>query len=309
MFHWIIHFNATNIMRTFKTSILTALLVVSVQLAHAGKLETQIRSFWSAVDMGDFDKAVQFLNPDIQVYMPLSPAPLNLEAYKGVGMTFRAGFPDIQHKILECTEGKMTVAVRGMFLGTNTGSLMGNPPTGNRVELPFLQYWTFDANGKATRIEIAFDLTAFNAQLMKGLTQMSNKELSDNIFAGLNNHNLDEVVKYYTSDARFHGWAPQAIDVKGYRQAMSEILAAFPDAKFSTLDVIVEGDKVVRRHQLEGTHTGDAFQGIPKTGRKVVVTATVTFQFENGKAKELWLNADFFGLMAQLGAFPVPKNN
>lgn len=294
-------------MRSFKITFLALFLFATTQLAHAGKLETQIRSFWSAVDMGDFDKAVQFLSPDIQVYMPLSPAPLNLDAYKGVGMTFRAGFPDIQHKILECTEGKMTTAVRGLFLGTNTGSLMGNPPTGNRVELPFLQYWTFDANGKAIRIEIAFDMATFNAQLMKGLSQISNKELSDQIFAELNNHNLDAVVKYYTEDARFHGWAPQALDVKGYHQAMSEILAAFPDAKFSTLDVIVEGDKVVRRHQLEGTHTGAAFQGIPKTGRKVVVTATVTFQFENGKAKELWLNADFLGLLSQLGALPAPS--
>lgn len=298
-------------MKSFKTSILIALLFAAFQTAHAGKLETQVRSFWSAVDLGEFDKAVQFLSPDIQVFLPFSPAPLNLEAYKGVGMTFRAGFPDIQHKILECTEGKMTAAVRGLFLGTNTGSLMGNPPTGNRVELPFLQYWTFDASGKAIRLEIAFDLAAFNAQLMKGLTQSSNKEVSDQIFAELNNRNLDAVVKHYTADARFHGWGPQTIDVKGYHMAMSEILAAFPDAKFTTLDVISEGYKVVRRHQLEGTHTGAAFQGIPKTGRKVVVTATVTFHFENGKAKELWLNADFLGLLAQLGALPAPgpKNN
>jgi hypothetical protein len=28
---------------------------------------------------------------------------------------------------------------------------------------------------------------------------------------------------------------------------------------------------------------------------------------ENGKAAELWLNADFLGLMQQLGVIPIPE--
>ncbi len=296
-------------MKTFRILNFIFTLAIASHTAHAGIHESNIRSFWIATDKGDFDKAVQYLSPDIQVYLPLSPEPLNLEAFKGLGMTFRTGFPDIQHKLLECTEGKMTAAVRGLFSGTNTGQLMGNPPTGNRVEVPFLQYWTFDATGKAIRLEMAFDLAAFNAQLMKGLPSMPNKDLVGNIFADLNSRNLDGVIKNYATNARFHGWGPQDLDVQGYRQAMSEILAAFPDAHFSIMDVIAEGNKVVVRHQLEGTHTGAAFQGVPKSGRKVMVGATVTIQFDGGKANELWLNADFLGLLSQLGAFPMEKNN
>ncbi|NUN99256.1 MAG: ester cyclase [Saprospiraceae bacterium] len=291
-------------MKSFKMSVFVLCMAAISTGVHAGKLESSVRNFWSAVDMGDFDKAAQYLSSDIQVFMPLSPTPLNLEAYKGVGMAFRTGFPDIQHKIAECTEGTMTLAVRGLFLGTNTGSLMGNPPTGNRVELPFLQYWTFDAAGKAIRIEIAFDLTAFNAQLMKGV---SNKDLANTLMAELNKHNLNGVIKNCASDAKFYGWEPQAVDAEGYRKAMMEILDAFPDAKFLILDVIAEGDKVVVRHQLEGTHTGAAFKGVSATNRKIVVPATVIFQFRNGKATDLWLNADALGMMIQLGAFPVSK--
>lgn len=291
-------------MKSFKMSVLVLCMAAISTGVHAGKLESSVRNFWSAVDMGDFDKAAQYLSSDIQVFMPLSPTPLNLEAYKGVGMAFRTGFPDIQHKIAECTEGTMTLAVRGLFLGTNTGSLMGNPPTGNRVELPFLQYWTFDAAGKAIRIEIAFDLTAFNAQLMKGV---SNKDLANTLMAELNKHNLNGVIKNCASDAKFYGWEPQAGDAEGYRKAMMEILDAFPDAKFLILDVIAEGDKVVVRHQLEGTHTGAAFKGVSATNRKILVPATVIFQFRNGKATDLWLNADALGMMIQLGAFPVSK--
>lgn len=54
------------------------------------------------------------------------------------------------------------------------------------------------------------------------------------------------------------------------------------------------------RHSLRGTH-GAKFQAIPATGKSVVVNAIVILRFENGKAAELWLNADFLGMMQQLG--------
>jgi len=295
-------------MKPFKCSFILFFFFATIHLASAAKLETSIRDFWAAVDKGDFDKAVGYLHPDVKVYLPLSAEPMGLEAYRGLGIAFRTGFPDILHKVLECSEGKMTVGVKGVFSGTNTGTLMGNPPTGNRVEVPFIQYWTFDAQGKAIRIDMAFDVAAFNMQLMKGVPS-ANHQFATTIFAELNNRDLDAVISNYTADVRLHGWAPQTIDANGYREAMSAILAAFPDAKFSVLDIIAEGDRVVVRHQLEGTHTGAAFQGIAKTGRKIMVPATVTIQIENGKAKELWLNADFLGLLMQLGANPMAGKN
>lgn len=289
---------------------LFALLFTLPFTAFGGKYATSITAFWAGVDNGQFDKAVTYLSPDLKVYLPLSPTPLNRDAYRQLGEGFRMGFPDISHKVLEVTEGKMTAAVRGIFSGTNTGSLMGNPSTGNRVELPFLQYWTFDADGKAVRIEISFDLAAFNAQLMQGLPAPINKatELALKMMANLRTHDLDGVIQYCAADARFNGWGPQPLDSKGYRQAMTEILESFPDAAFTISDVVSEGDKVVVRHQLEGTHTGAAFQGVPKSNRKIKVSATVTFYFNNGKAQELWLNADMLGLLIQLGANPLTKN-
>lgn len=289
---------------------LFALLFTLPFTAFGGKYETSITAFWNHVDNGNFDKAVMYLNADLQVFLPLSPTPLNREAYRQVGESFRTGFPDINHKVMEVTEGKMTAAVRGTFLGTNTGSLMGNPPTGNRVELPFLQYWTFDETGKAVRIEISFDLAAFNAQLMKGIPTAINKatELALKMMAHVSAHDLDGVIQYCAADARFNGWGPEVLDSKGYRHTMSEILASFPDAAFTVSDVVSESDKVVVRHQLEGTHTGVEFQGVPTSNRKIKVSATITFYFEKGKAQELWLNADMLGMLMQLGAKPFVKN-
>lgn len=131
-----------------------------------------------------------------------------------------------------------------------------------------------------------------------------NKIIVRHIFAALNNHDLDEVVSYYTNNTRFYGWAPGALDNAGYLAAMSAILEAFPDSEFPIDDMIAGDDKVVVRHHLSGTHLA-AFQGIPATGKSVIVNAIVILRLEEGKAAELWLNADFLGLMQQLGVIPV----
>ena len=132
-----------------------------------------------------------------------------------------------------------------------------------------------------------------------------NKRIVRQIFAALNERDLDSVVAHYTPDCRFHGWAPETLDTAGYKAAMSALLAAFPDSRFPIDDIVAEGDRVAVRHSLRGTH-GAEFQGIPATGKPVVVNAVAILRLENGKAAELWLNADFMGLMQQLGVIPEP---
>jgi steroid delta-isomerase-like uncharacterized protein len=132
-----------------------------------------------------------------------------------------------------------------------------------------------------------------------------NKTLVRNNFAALTDHNLDKVISFCTPDCRFHGWSPQPLDTTGYKMAMTPLLEAFPDSRFSVDDVIAEGDKVVLRHSLSGTHQAD-FQGVPATGRSVVIGGIAIFRLENEKIAEVWLNADFMGLMIQLGAIPAP---
>ncbi len=134
----------------------------------------------------------------------------------------------------------------------------------------------------------------------------NNKTIAQRTFDALNRRDLDAVVAYCTPDCRFHGWAPQTLDVDGYKAAMSALLAGFPDSRFPIDDIIAEGNKVVVRHSLQGTHQAE-FQGIPATGKQVRVNAIAIFRLENGAAAELWLNADFMGMMQQLGVVPAPE--
>src|SRR5207237_4390462 len=57
-----------------------------------------------------------------------------------------------------------------------------------------------------------------------------------------------------------------------FKQRFTLVRTAFPDASMTVEDALAEGDKVVCRWTLRGTHTG-AFASIAPTGRRVPVPA------------------------------------
>ncbi len=75
----------------------------------------------------------------------------------------------------------------------------------------------------------------------------------------------------------------------------------FPDARFPLYDLIAEGDRVVARWGLQGSHRAE-FMGVPPTGRRVEVTGMVIYRLAGGEIVEYWGNFDTLGLMQQLGA-------
>jgi predicted ester cyclase len=86
---------------------------------------------------------------------------------------------------------------------------------------------------------------------------------------------------------------------------MGEVFDAFPDTHMTIEDLIVEGDKVVGRYTMTGTHKG-AYMGIPPTNKKLTMSVIEIDRFVGGKCVESWLKADTLGMMQQLGAIPTP---
>ena len=80
---------------------------------------------------------------------------------------------------------------------------------------------------------------------------------------------------------------------------------AFPDLYATIEDQIAEGDKVVNRLTIRGTHQGD-LMGISPTGKQISVTGIVISRFDHGKIVEGWSNIDTLGLFQQLGVIPAP---
>jgi steroid delta-isomerase-like uncharacterized protein len=75
----------------------------------------------------------------------------------------------------------------------------------------------------------------------------------------------------------------------------------FPDFTFTIEEMIAEGDKVVTRWTARGTHRGE-YQGIPPTGKQVVVTGVEIQIIVSGKIVEGWRKWDRLDLLQQLGA-------
>ena len=79
--------------------------------------------------------------------------------------------------------------------------------------------------------------------------------------------------------------------------------AAFPDIQWTIDDQISEGDKVVTRFTMRGTHKGE-YLGIAPTNKEIVTTGIFIHRVENGKLVDRWTGFDALGMMQQLGAIP-----
>ena len=93
------------------------------------------------------------------------------------------------------------------------------------------------------------------------------------------------------------GFLPTPVGVK---QLFGALRTAFPDLQAIIHDQIAEGDRVVTRKTLSGTHQG-TFMGIPPTGRKVKINVIDILRIVDGKITDHWNVIDRLGLMQQLG--------
>ncbi|GGF54683.1 hypothetical protein GCM10007301_12780 [Azorhizobium oxalatiphilum] len=85
----------------------------------------------------------------------------------------------------------------------------------------------------------------------------------------------------------------------GIRKNYDALLASFPDVRFTLDDILVDGEKVVVRYTMLGTHTGE-FQGRAPTGRAVTVPGIGIYAVSGGKIRESWVLRDSLVLLRQL---------
>ena len=78
------------------------------------------------------------------------------------------------------------------------------------------------------------------------------------------------------------------------------LLRGLPDVHVTVEDLIAEGDKVVNRNTVTGTHQGE-YMGLPPTGKSVTYNEIFIFRFANGRIAEMWGVVDVLSQMKQLG--------
>ena len=91
-------------------------------------------------------------------------------------------------------------------------------------------------------------------------------------------------------------------------ERLKEIFAtlhrAYPDLHVTAEDVIAEGDRVVVRNTVTGTHRGE-YMGIAPTGRSVTYSEIFVFRVADGRIAETWGVVDVLSQLRQLGAIAV----
>ena len=113
---------------------------------------------------------------------------------------------------------------------------------------------------------------------------------------------IDEVVE---PNVLYHAPNPTgAAGAQVLKQVWPVILRAFPDLHVAVEDVIAEGDKVVVRDTVAGTHRGE-YRGLPPTGKSVTYNEIFILRLAGGRIAEIWGVVDVFSQMQQLGAIPA----
>ena len=105
------------------------------------------------------------------------------------------------------------------------------------------------------------DNKALVHRLFEDLIQQGNPALADEFFS-------PEFVHHFP-DEDIHG-------PDGVKQMNKELRTAFPDWHISTDDVIAEGDKVVVRFTIHGTHQGEGFD-IPQPASGWIIRGSTSF--------------------------------
>lgn len=89
------------------------------------------------------------------------------------------------------------------------------------------------------------------------------------------------------------------------RQGLETIQDAISGLRFNVEDLIEEGDRVVARLTITGTHSGE-FMGIPASGNEIAVSAVDIFQMRDGKVAAHWGVTDSAAMLMQMGAMEPP---
>jgi steroid delta-isomerase-like uncharacterized protein len=135
-----------------------------------------------------------------------------------------------------------------------------------------------------------------------------NKATSDRFHDAVNSGDLELIAKTIDEvvepDLLFHAPVPSDMTgVHALKQVWEILLRAFPDLHVAVEDVIAEGDKLVFRNTVTGTHLGE-YRGLPPTGRSVTYNEIFIFRFTDGRIAEIWGVVDVLAQMRQLGMVP-----
>lgn len=86
--------------------------------------------------------------------------------------------------------------------------------------------------------------------------------------------------------------------------AVRELFTAVPDATFTLLGLAGEGEEVLARWRLTGTHSGGRLEGLEPTGRRIDIDGADHCNVRDGRVTSSFVIVDRLQLARQLGLVP-----
>jgi steroid delta-isomerase-like uncharacterized protein len=133
---------------------------------NAAKYKEAISGVYNALETGDYSRLSEWVSED-HIDHAKDPMVTQKDGIEGLKETFdhyRASFPDVKIRINAAGVSGDTILVFYTMTGTNTGPMMGMPPTNKRVEVNGVDIVRFE-NGKGKEHWEVFDITTFMNQL------------------------------------------------------------------------------------------------------------------------------------------------
>lgn len=123
------------------------------------------------------------------------------------------------------------------------------------------------------------------------MTTNTNKTLVQEYLGAIRKDKSDATVSRFVAD-------------EVLKQHIALYEASFPGYWIETEDLVAEGDIVVLRGKVHGTHSGQLME-IPPTGKQIAIPIFIAYRVADGKIVEHWMLADMLGLLQQIGVMPA----
>ena len=136
-----------------------------------------------------------------------------------------------------------------------------------------------------------------------------NKAVVLRAFEEINRGDLDAASGYVAPNLALNG---EQIGREAYKRRDEAMLAAFPDLRYDIEDLVAEGDTVVARWRMTGTHEGDLAgptMSVPPSGKRIDVWGMSLCRIEGGMVTEDWERFDMMEFLGQLGVLRPPRQS
>ena len=128
-----------------------------------------------------------------------------------------------------------------------------------------------------------------------------------------------QAAEYFAPDVQHHlgHWQTGTEKTIGGKKLLTDNLAdifqTFPDWKMEIIEMVADGDSVVVRCRVSGTHRGTATRavnggllvGVQPTGKRFEVQHIHWYKVRDGKITDHATNRDDLGMTQQLGLLPA----